>query len=52
MIITFIPVAATIVGALVYGFSSNAKVSQLGFGTYVAGLAITLLDYAHVVVGK
>jgi hypothetical protein len=51
MTITFtIPALVAIVGALVYAFTTNAKVSALGLVTYGSGLTAALIVFGRALV--
>lgn len=50
MISILVPVAAAIIGALVYGLSANAKVGELARLLYGAGVLVALFVFAQNVV--
>jgi hypothetical protein len=43
MLIAYFPAAVSLIGLLVFAFSANANVKQIGFGCFVAGLAACLV---------
>lgn len=48
MIVAVVPLALAVLGALVYGFASNAKAAELGKLTFFAGmLAFAIAMGAH-----
>lgn len=50
MISILVPVAAAIIGALVYALSGNAKVAELARLLYGAGVLVALFVFAQHVV--
>lgn len=47
MLIAYLPLVVSIVGALVYALSSNGKVAMLGLIAYGAGLLVVLFTLAR-----
>ena len=47
MLITLIPLAAAILGLLIYGLASHAKVAEIGRALLWCGVLVTLLTVAR-----